>query len=100
MKDFFKDKKTFGWVLFYEIILTLSGEPSFFSVKRLERTCMFTIAMWLIVGFILRNWTSISTEQSLTIAGFLLSFGAWNTVQLRKDKQAENEKNTIPSNIS
>ena len=68
-----------------------SNKPSLFASKRFERFTMFSLAMWVIVGFVLRKWSELNTEGVLAIAGFLLGFGAWNAVQLRKDQKQNAE---------
>lgn len=89
MEEYFKDKKGFGWVFLYEILCMFGNKPSFFSSKRYERFVMFVIAMWLVIGYVLRKWNDLTVDNVLMIGGFLLGFGAWNAVQLRKDKIAE-----------
>ncbi len=69
----------------FEVIKTLSNEPSFFASKRLERFVMFNIAMWTIIGFVKRNWDTMTVEQVSIITGILLVGGAWNATQIRKD---------------
>lgn len=103
MEDYFKDKKGFWWMLLSEITYMFSNKQGLFSSKRVERFVMFTIAMWLIVGYVIRKWNELSVDNVLMLGGFLLGFGAWNAVQLRKDKQAENERNENapnPNNVS
>lgn len=94
MEDFFKDKKGFWWALLYELLLTFSSKPSFFAAKRIERNIMFNIAMWIIVGYVIRRWYELTTDQILMIVGLLLAGGAFNAVQIRKDlKQDKTQTN-------
>ena len=69
----------------YELLKTFSNEPSFFSSKRLERFAMFNSALFIIIGYVSRKWSLLSTEDVLMIAGMLFAGGAWNAVQIRKD---------------
>lgn len=87
MKEYFKDKKGFLWILIYELLCTLSNEPSFFASKRLERLVMFWVCIWVVIGFVIRKWNDLTYDQMLCIAGFLIGYSAWNAVQIRKDQK-------------
>ena len=71
--------------LISELIKTFSNQPGFFSSKRLERFIMFNIAMWIIVGYTIRNWYNLTTTDVSILTGILLVGGAWNHSQIRKD---------------
>jgi len=72
-----------------ELVMTFSNKPSFFASKRIERFALFVLVYGIIVGFVKRNWDKLTTDQMLMIVGTLLVAGGWNTVQIRKDRQAD-----------
>ena len=86
MKKYLEGKSGFWWLFLKEIILMFSNEKSLLSSKRAERFVMFNIAMWTIIGYVKRNWDTITVDQLSIITGILLVGGAWNAVQIRKDQ--------------
>lgn len=91
MEEYLKNKTGFWWLLLYEILCMFSNRPSFFASKRFERFVMFGIAMWMVMGYVIRKWEDLTVDNVLMLGGFLLGFGAWNAIQLRKDQQANKE---------
>lgn len=48
---------------------------------------MFSVCMWMFIGYVIRKWYELSVDNVLMLGGFLLGFGAWNAVQIRKDQK-------------
>jgi hypothetical protein len=86
IEEWFKNKKkNFFISLVYEIVCTFSNKPSFFASKRIERFVMFNVAIWMIIGYTVRNWANIEVTELIAMTGMLFAGGAWNAVQIRKD---------------
>lgn len=82
--------------MLYEGLCMFSNKPSFFASKRWERFVMFWIAMWVMIGYVTRNWYSMEISEVEIIAGTLLTGGIVNAMMIRKDQQA-NDKTPKPA---
>jgi hypothetical protein len=95
MEQYLESKSGFWWLLFKEILYTYSNKPSFFASKRIERSVMFNIAMWIVVGYTIRNWSAMTTTDVSVLTGILLVGGGFNAVQIRRDQQAKKQEEQV-----
>lgn len=86
MEEYFKNKKGFLWLFIWEMLCMFSNKPSFFASKRWERFAAYSICMWMVVGYVSRKWSELTATEVVSIGIFLLTYSAWNAVQLRKDQ--------------
>ncbi len=76
--------------LLHEFILTFSKQKSLLSSKKIERFWAFAGAYGIIlIYFIVKLFCLVSCELDvstvLLLSGTLLTYGAYNTTQIRKD---------------
>lgn len=86
---YFANKDGFWCSLIYELLCTFSNKPSFFASKRIERFKMFNVFIWMIIGYVIRNWYELTVAEVIELSLLLIANGAWNTVQIRKDQKMQ-----------
>lgn len=82
----------------YEIMLTFSAKKSLFSSKKIERFLSFMASIIMLVSYYIMRvlcfkcTDKISIEEVAVLTGLMLGYGAWNTVQGRKDKEPKDNQ--------
>jgi hypothetical protein len=79
-----------------EFLNTLSGKPSFFSSKRIERFAVFTTMLLATVSWMGMHIVkcSLSATDLVLVVGTWLAYGGFNTLQIKKDKKEVTNENT------
>lgn len=85
MKDLIKKIEWF----FAEILKVFSDEKSYFSMKRIERGVLFTIALIIICNYVRENIAKISPEEILILTSPLFVYAGFSMVKTEKSKKDE-----------
>lgn len=91
MKDLIKKIEWF----FVELLKVFSDEKSYFSLKRIERGVLFSVAVILIINYVSRNIANITPEGILIITSPLFVYAGFSMVKTEKVRKDEEDKNEI-----
>ena len=90
MKKYF-----FGWTnikwFIKEVSNLYSGEPSYFSKKRIESGLAFVIGQWGMVYFLLNNIENMSASDIVLWSGVEFAIAGYMISQIQKEKKMEKE---------
>lgn len=90
MKKYF-----FGWTnikwFIKEVSNLYSGDPSYFSKKRIESGLAFVIGQWGMVYFLLNNITNMSASDIVLWSGVEFAIAGYMISQIQKEKKMDKE---------
>jgi len=91
MKDLIKKIEWF----FVELLKVFSDEKSYFSLKRIERGVLFTVAVLMICNYVYTNMANITPEGILIITSPLFVYAGFSMVKTEKSRKDEEDRNEI-----
>jgi hypothetical protein len=91
MKDLIKKIEWF----FVELLKVFSDEKSYFSLKRIERGILFSVAVFIICDYVSKNISNITPEGILIITSPLFVYAGFSMVKTEKVRKDEEDKNEI-----
>ncbi len=91
MSKWFRKKfDAINWFAF-EMLKTLSNEPSFIASKRIERIVLFTASVGIICCFVWQHRNTIVAADVLLLVGLMGGWAGFNAVQLGRERKADAE---------
>lgn len=93
-------KKIYARFLWHlkEINKTFSGQPSYYSTKRIERFILFINALAIFDGWIIYNWNKMQFTDITQAFVLNLAYAGFLVHSTQKEKRNENQNITTDTN--
>jgi hypothetical protein len=94
MRKYFSWLESIKWFLM-ELLKVASGQPSFFSKKRLESGIAFFVVIWGCIFWLLKKYVIMTTSDFVLWATIPLSIAGYIIYNIEKSKSKNNENSTL-----
>jgi hypothetical protein len=93
MRKYFSWLESVKWFLM-ELLKVASGQPSFFSKKRLESGIAFFVVIWGCIFWLLKKYVIMTTSDFVLWATIPLSIAGYIIYNIEKAKLKNNDDTT------